>query len=154
MDPPRRKPLPVANSLSDGSPQPVHDERRASFPTFEPDRDISLVSSEVQTRRSLTSIEGSVQESTDATYEPPTTELPALHETLWKTGYTQNIPWPAVGSLLLALSSTVASAIILIISNGDTVSNWRIDPSVLLAILSATSTACLSFSLARGVNVW
>ena len=54
---------------------------------------------------------------------------------------------------MLVFSSIIASAIVLVVSNGKAVSTWRVAPSVVLAILSAISTACLSVSLASGLNI-
>ena len=104
--------------------------------------------------RSETSVENRGQESNHETHEPSIahSNLP-IHGKIWRTGYLRNVPWLGVGSLSLVLSSTTASAILLVVSNGDAVSSWRVAPSVVLAILSAISTACLSFSLTSGLNV-
>ncbi|KAF4626857.1 hypothetical protein G7Y89_g11298 [Cudoniella acicularis] len=105
-------------------------------------------------RRSWTAVEDTGQDSNHGTYEASIARSnPPLHGKLWQTGYLRNVPWRGIGSLLLVLTSTIASAIILGVSNGDAVLSWRVAPSVVLAILSAISTACLSFSLASGLNV-
>ena len=105
-------------------------------------------------QRGRTAVEEVGQESNHETYESPTARSdPPLHGKLWQTGFLRNVPWVGVGSLLLVLSSTSASAILLVVSDGDAVSSWRVAPSVVLAILSAISTACLGFSLASGLNV-
>lgn len=72
---------------------------------------------------------------------------------LWRTGIWRNVPWRGLSSLVMVLASTLASAVLLAVSNGDAVSSWKVDPSVILAVLSAISTACLGFGLYSGLNI-
>lgn len=159
MDFPRCKPLPASSSLRRDTYQlvssPSHDQSRSSLWMQGGTQHLSSgLPSYEYTRRRWTTVEDSGQESNHETHESSIAHLyPPLHGKLWRTGYLQNIPWLGVGSLMLVLSSTIASAILLVVSNGDAVSSWRVAPSVVLAILSAISTACLSFSLASGLNV-
>ena len=159
MDFPRCKPLPASSSLRRDTYQlvssPSHDQSRSSLWMQGATQHLSSGPPSYEyTRRRCTTVEDSGQESNHETHESSIAHLyPPLHGKLWRTGYLRNIPWLGVGSLMLVLSSTIASAILLVVSNGDAVSSWRVAPSVVLAILSAISTACLSFSLASGLNV-
>jgi len=82
---------------------------------------------------------------------PPS--VPHSQEKAWQTGFLRNVPWLGLGALLLVLCSIIASTAILVISNGDAVSTWRIAPSVILALLTSLSTACFGLALASGINV-
>jgi hypothetical protein len=115
---------------------------------------LSSVPSYEYARRSWTTVENSGQASNHETHGSSIARSnPPLHWKLWRTGYLRNVPWLGVGSLLLVLSSTIASAILLVVSNGNAVSSWRVAPTIVLAILLAISTTCLSISLASGLNV-
>jgi hypothetical protein len=158
MDRPRRKPLPASSSLSSDTYQllssPSHDQNHSSLWIQGSTRRLSSSPFYEYARRSWTTVKDSGQESNYETHESSIARSnPPLHGKLWRTGYLRNVPWLGVGSLLVVLSSTIASAILLVVSNGDAVTSWRVAPSVVLAILSAISTACLSFSLASGLNV-
>jgi len=158
MDRPRRKPLPISSSVTPGAYQlvspPSHDQNRPSLSIQGSTQHLYSSPSHECAQRSWTTAKDTGQESNHETYESSIAcSNPPLHGKLWRTGYLRNVPWLGVGSLLLVLSSTTASAILLVISDGDAVSSWRVAPSVVLAILSAISTACLSISLASGLNV-
>ncbi|KAN0110978.1 hypothetical protein V8E51_007365 [Hyaloscypha variabilis] len=158
MDRPRRKPLPISSSVRPGAYQlvspPSHDQNRPSLSMQGSTQHLYSSPSHEYAQRSWTTAEDTGQESNHETYESSIAcSNPPRHGKLWRTGYFLNVPWLGVGSLLLVLSSTTASAILLVISDGDAVSSWRVAPSVVLAILSAISTACLSTSLASGLNV-
>ncbi|KAE9378501.1 hypothetical protein N431DRAFT_302183, partial [Stipitochalara longipes BDJ] len=71
----------------------------------------------------------------------------------WRTGFFHNVPWVGLVSLLLVVCSIIASAIILVVSNGDDTTSWKVAPSVIFAILSAISTACLNAALSSGLNI-
>lgn len=72
---------------------------------------------------------------------------------IWRTGVFRNVPWVGIIALLLSLCSLIASAIVLVVSDGDATSSWRAAPSVIFAILSALSTACLNAALGSGLNI-
>lgn len=158
MDRLRRKPLPASSSLRPSSyqlvPSPSHDQSRSSLQMPGSTQHLPSSPSYEYVLRSGTSAENSGQESNRETHEPLITYLnPPLYGKIWRTDYLRNVPWLRVGSLLLVLSLITASIILLIVSNGDTVSSWRVAPSIILSILLVISTACLSFSLASGFNV-
>jgi hypothetical protein len=144
MERPRRKPLPASSSFRSETYQllssPSHDQNHSVFWTQGPTRYLSSGPYE-HAQRSWTMVEDSGQESWIAPPYPPS------RGKLLQTGYLRNVPWVGVGSLLVVSCSTITSAIILVVSNGDAVTSWRVAPSVVLAILSAISTACLSFLL-------
>lgn len=144
---------------------PLHDENPSSSLMQESTRHLFSDPSYEYPQRSWTAFKdnGQVQQAgaslktTASNQEIYEASIPHLNPPLlgkpWRTGYLRNVPWLGIGSLLLVLSSTIASAILLGVSNGDAISSWRVPPSVVLAILSAISTGCLSFSLASGLNV-
>ena len=158
MDRPRRKPLPASSPVNPAAYQlvssPSHDQNRSSLRRQRSTQPLFSSPSYEFGQRDWTTVEDSGQESNHMSFESFIGHSnPPLHGKLWRTGCLRNVPWLGVGSLLLVLFSTLASAILLVISNGDPVSSWRVAPSVVLAILSAISTACLSVSLASGLNV-
>jgi hypothetical protein len=68
------------------------------------------------------------------TYEASISHLnPPLLGKPWRTGYHRNVPRLGIGSLLLVLSSRIASAILLDVSDGNAALSWRVAPSVVLA---------------------
>ncbi|KAL3418871.1 hypothetical protein PVAG01_09092 [Phlyctema vagabunda] len=77
----------------------------------------------------------------------------SAQEKRWQPGFFHNVPWLGLVSLLLVLCSIIASAIILVVSNGDEISSWKVAPSVIFAILAALSTACLNTALSSGLNI-
>lgn len=87
-----------------------------------------------------------VNETTTVTSQPFTGYF-------WHSGVFRNVPWIGLLSLLLAIVSTIASAIILVLSNGAAVSSWTASPHVLLAVLSVVITGCMKVSLSSGVRI-
>ncbi|CZR68352.1 uncharacterized protein PAC_18251 [Phialocephala subalpina] len=72
---------------------------------------------------------------------------------IWRTGIFRNVPWMGLSSLLVALLSTAASAIVLAASDQQPVASWSVSPHVMLAILSVVTLSCLKLSLSSGVTV-
>ncbi|RDW60548.1 hypothetical protein BP6252_11931 [Coleophoma cylindrospora] len=87
-------------------------------------------------------------------FEESISVLPSTRPTRpWKTGYFRNVPWIGIGSLVLVLCSAIASAGVLVLSDQAAVASWKVAPSVILAILSAVSSACLRLALDHGLNI-
>lgn len=72
----------------------------------------------------------------------------------WRTGAWERFPVLGFGALTLFLATIAASATILIVSNGQEVSTWAVQPTVLLAVVSAVGTAALAFTQAEGAVVF
>ena len=62
-------------------------------------------------------------------------------------------PWLALVSLLIVLICVGASASIIVVSNKRTVASWRVQPAVLLAILSSVSNFALGTAFSIGIVV-
>ena len=65
----------------------------------------------------------------------------------------RNTPWLAMSAILLAIVCTIASAIVIVVSNNQPVSSWRVQPAVLLAIISSTSNLTLAFALSSANTI-
>jgi hypothetical protein len=70
----------------------------------------------------------------------------------WRTGIIRRFPWSAGSASLLAILCTAACVGVLVAADESPVSQWRVAPSVVLAILIAVVNASLSFALAEAVN--
>lgn len=66
--------------------------------------------------------------------------------------WLNHIPWVAICAITLATLCLIASAAIVVSSNG-TVSNWGLQPHVVLGVLSSVATASLVISLSTGVAI-
>src|SRR3954447_22562612 len=73
--------------------------------------------------------------------------------TPWSPGLFSQPPWLGFGALLGAILGIAASIGILIISNGQPIADWYVQPTVWLSIASTYSNIMLHFALAEGVNV-
>lgn len=71
----------------------------------------------------------------------------------WQPGVWRRFPILGISSLSLAIAAIVAAVVILIISDGQEVSAWLIQPTVLLAIVSAVGTAALAFTQDEGAII-
>lgn len=64
----------------------------------------------------------------------------------------QHIPWIAVISLNISILCLFASIAIVLASHGS-VSEWHVEPHVVLGVLSSVATASLVVSLSTGVAI-
>jgi hypothetical protein len=71
----------------------------------------------------------------------------------WESKNFRRFPWSALWALFLAAGATFACIAILVGSDGKSVEDWPISPSVWLAILSATANASLRYALSEAVNI-
>jgi hypothetical protein len=74
---------------------------------------------------------------------------------VWQPAIFRNAPIWGLGAVFGTLACCVGTILIVIVSNGDKVESWKVQPSVLLAILIAGANATMTFALAGGaVNAW
>lgn len=71
----------------------------------------------------------------------------------WHTGVFSNLPWLGLAALVGAAGCCAAAAFVLIHSDGQSIHDWTLQPTVYLAIASAAANILLHFALAEGVNV-
>ncbi|KAK5174063.1 uncharacterized protein LTR77_001143 [Saxophila tyrrhenica] len=92
--------------------------------------------------------------STDTEKGPYVTTHPLeQHRINWRPSFLRIAPLVGLGALLFAVLSTVASFAILKASDGDAVADWKYQPTVYLAILTALSNKALSFAVVQGTVV-
>jgi len=70
----------------------------------------------------------------------------------WRPGLRQ-LPYAGLGALLLSLTGIVASIMVLLVSNGDPIRNWRFQPTVYLSIASTVTNISLAMALFEGASV-
>jgi hypothetical protein len=70
----------------------------------------------------------------------------------WETGVVKRFPWDAGAACLLALLCTAACVGVLAAASETPVLQWRVAPSVVLAILAAVVNGSLAYALAEAVN--
>lgn len=80
---------------------------------------------------------------------------PKIHGSIWAPELRKNTPGWGLVAVFITLACCVGAIIIVLVSNGQNVEAWKVQPSVLLAILMAGANATLMFALAGGVtNAW
>ena len=70
---------------------------------------------------------------------------------VWRPGI-RRIPWSAFLALLVVFLSAPTSAAVLVISNGH-IADWKVQPSVLLSIISGIKSSALLYALWKGVAI-
>jgi hypothetical protein len=55
--------------------------------------------------------------------------------------------------LIIALLCLAGRVVLLMISNGQAVSSWRVQPTVLISIFSTVANSCLAFALTEGLAI-
>lgn len=78
---------------------------------------------------------------------------PPCKSTPWKPGILRQFPFTGFGALLLSFLCMVGALAVLITSNQKPVADWKVQPTVILAILSAVFNFSLAFALSRGVGI-
>lgn len=71
----------------------------------------------------------------------------------WEPGFLGRAPWLGLSAILGALVGIIAAILVLVISNGQPVHNWVVQPTVYLAIASAATNIFLHFALTEAVNI-
>lgn len=92
----------------------------------------------------------------DLTRVPSVNTIPIeieKHGDPWNPGFLRRLPHTGVLALLMVLLCAGADAVVLYKSDGQEVDTWKISPSVLLAVFSATANVCLEYARAEGVII-
>ncbi|KAG4432747.1 hypothetical protein IFR05_011777 [Cadophora sp. M221] len=76
----------------------------------------------------------------------------------WETGFWKRFPWMGIGCLLAAILITVSEIIILVKSDGKSVSEWTLKgksvaPNVILSILNSCAGVCFAIAVAQGIAI-
>ncbi|KAH7346843.1 hypothetical protein BKA65DRAFT_595279 [Rhexocercosporidium sp. MPI-PUGE-AT-0058] len=76
----------------------------------------------------------------------------------WEPGFRKRFPWMGIGCLLTAILITVAEIIILVKSDGKSVSQWTLKgksvaPNVILSILNSCAGVCFAIAVAQGIAI-
>ena len=71
----------------------------------------------------------------------------------WRPSIFRAAPLTGIAALLLAFLQVFASYAVLRASNGDRITNWKYQPTVYLAILTAISNKALAFATIQGTVV-
>jgi hypothetical protein len=71
----------------------------------------------------------------------------------WAPGFLRRLPYTGFLALLMVLLCAGADAVVLYKSDGQEVDTWKISPSVLLSVFSATANVCLEYAHAEGVII-
>ena len=79
----------------------------------------------------------------DSTITPPSDATQGSRTPNWRTNL-RHTPWIAIILVLLVLACMGAATGIIVISNNQTVASWKIQPAVLLAVLSSILDHALS----------
>jgi hypothetical protein len=78
---------------------------------------------------------------------------PACKPTPWRPGFFTRFPWLGFAALILSLMCMAGGLFVLVSSNQQPVTSWTLQPTVILAILSAVFNASLAFALAQGAEI-
>lgn len=79
-------------------------------------------------------------------------QAPPVPQYHWQPAFFRRAPWFAILSIFLTFLCAAASAIVIAISDNQ-VAKWRLQPSVILALLSAVASALLLVALRYGVTI-
>ncbi|CRG91996.1 hypothetical protein PISL3812_09050 [Talaromyces islandicus] len=65
----------------------------------------------------------------------------------------QRTPWPTLILIVLMMACKTALAVIIVVSDGQAVSSWRVSPAVLLALLSSLWSSSLALVLTMSTTI-
>ncbi|KAH8778373.1 hypothetical protein F5882DRAFT_501781 [Hyaloscypha sp. PMI_1271] len=71
----------------------------------------------------------------------------------WKPGVYARLPWSAFAALVGAVGGVVGSVAVLVVSNGKPISDWTVQPTVYLSIISTLTNLMVHYALAQGVTI-
>ncbi|PVH76147.1 hypothetical protein DL98DRAFT_657637 [Cadophora sp. DSE1049] len=76
----------------------------------------------------------------------------------WEPGFWKRFPWIGFGCLFAAILITVAEIIILVMSDGKSVSQWTVRgksvaPNVILSVLNSCAGVCFAIAVAQGIAI-
>lgn len=75
------------------------------------------------------------------------------HGDAWDPGFLRRLPHTGILALLVVLLCAGADVVVLYKSDGQEVDTWKISPSVLLAVFSATANVCLEYARSEGAII-
>jgi hypothetical protein len=84
---------------------------------------------------------------------PEVVEIQSARGRPWRPGVRNSLPWLAAAALVSVVLLTIASVIVLAVSNGQPVSDWKIQLSVLIAIFSGAVNSALVYALYEGITI-
>ncbi|KAI9808889.1 MAG: hypothetical protein M1827_007164 [Pycnora praestabilis] len=76
-----------------------------------------------------------------------------IEQHAWTPGFFNRLPWNGVLALTAVICCAIASAVILVVSDGQPLSNWTVQPTVWLALVSAVGNSMIVFALQEGVRI-
>jgi len=71
----------------------------------------------------------------------------------WLPGKTNRIPWAGICLLLGSLCGLIAATLVLVLSNGDSITSWKYRPTVYLSIAYTITNTLLAAALAQGATI-
>ena len=69
-----------------------------------------------------------------------------MHNVPWQPSIIRYGPVAGLAALFLAFCQIIASFLVLTLSNGSRIEDWRVQPTVYIAVLTAISNKALSFA--------
>lgn len=78
---------------------------------------------------------------------------PPCEPTPWRPGFFRQFPWLGFGALIFSFLCMVGAMVVLVSSNQKPVTSWKVQPTVILAILSAFFSSTLAYALAQGARI-
>lgn len=71
----------------------------------------------------------------------------------WRPGLWRRLPWTGLLAVLGAVMAAAGMVAVVVLSNGEAVAAWRVQPSVVLAILSAAANILVRYGVSEGAAV-
>lgn len=76
-----------------------------------------------------------------------------VRRSLGKRIFLRRLPWDAFVSLFIGIGCAIFIILVIVMANGDPIDNWRVSPSVYLAISSVVANIALRYAFNRGVEI-
>lgn len=116
------------------------------------------MSSREQAAHTPDTMEPTEQNTTEGATKPPTSVVASEAKVIESNkpepkSFMQIIPWTGLVSLAAMILCTIASASVVGVANGKFADSWSIQPSVILAIISAISNIAFNSAMATGIAV-
>lgn len=96
---------------------------------------------------------GSTQSLGKAQNTSKTETHDAVAQPQWRTGFWLRFPIWGIVALAATVLSTLAAVLITVKCDNQSVSSWKLSPTVLLSIVSSLSNILLSFALGEGLVI-
>ncbi|ETN44487.1 uncharacterized protein HMPREF1541_10157 [Cyphellophora europaea CBS 101466] len=84
---------------------------------------------------------------------PPTAYSAMRAQNPWAPGAVARMPWLPLAGFAVSLVGLIASAAILVYSNGKPIADWAFQPPTYLAIATVITNVCLFYVLKEGANI-